>query len=204
VKWLVKVVRIPKYRQREIGRDILIRRGFEIREKTGRGILPGARLSASKGGETVEVSVKISPERLLGFSRKPNELTWRTLSSVDLVLTIVPSRSATGRLEVYCFEKSRLIEVFDRALDEMRRAGRAPSYEMALFVPLDEPSRKNVGHSEAGLAQLALWTDEVDSDHYQKHFASGQETFVERAKREFAKINGVDVSKVRVRFEIID
>jgi len=39
--------------------------------------------------------------------------------------------------------------LFDRALNALQSAKRAPELEMPIFIPLDDQSKKNVGHDVA-------------------------------------------------------
>jgi hypothetical protein len=194
---------VPKHQQRARVRAEFLARGFAVESRTGRGVLPGARLRATREGETFEVAVKCSLERSLGFSRKPNG-RWRTLDSVDWLAAIVPAPGGSEKFQIYCFDTSSLVEAYDHALSGMRKAGRAPSLEMPVYVPLDRASRKNVGHHEAGLKELAKWTVEVEIDRLEPVVVAEGESFVQRVKREFAVINQVDISKVQVEFRIVD
>ena len=86
----------------------------------------------------------------------------------------------------------------------MRKAGLAPSLEMPVYVPLDQGSRKNVGHKVDGLTRHAIWTHDVEIDRSKPGDTAGNESFIQRVKREFADINQVDIAKVQVEFKIID
>lgn len=196
--------RVSKHRQRARVREELVQRGFSIEERSGRGILPGARLLATRDNETVDVAVRASLERSLGFSRKPDG-DWRTLESADWLAAIVPAAGKGDRFQILFFEASRLIPAFDKALSAMRKENRAPSLEMPIYIPLDPRSRKNVGHQENGLAALAMWDPvEVEIDGAEPVVAGTTENFIQRVKREFAEINQVDISKVQVEFKIVD
>jgi hypothetical protein len=66
---------------------------------------------------------------------------------------------------------------------------------------------RRTGAVTPGLKEKSRWQEIITPDEemlrkgYEQLSARG---FIERVKREFAEINGVDVSKVKVRFEIDD
>jgi hypothetical protein len=196
-----KKERVPKHRQRLLVRAELTRRGLAVEDVTGRGLLPGARLSVTHERKTLRVAVKCSFERALGFGRDADG-DWRPLINVDWIVAIVPAAGVSDDLQIYCFDASYLIEAYDNALSEMKRARRAPSLEMPIYIPLDRRSRKNVGHSEVGLAERAMWSSLVEGAGELPPIAA-QESFIEKVKREFAEINNVNVEKVSVEFRII-
>jgi hypothetical protein len=164
---------------------------------------PGARLSVTHEGVTRRVAVRCSFERALGFARDA-EGDWRPLIKVDWIVAIVPAAGVSDDLQIYCFDASSLIEPYDNALSEMKKAGRAPSLEMPIYIPLDPRSRKNVGHNQVGLAEQAMWSRTVSGEGVgESPPTAAQENFIERVKREFAEINNVNVEKVSVEFRII-
>lgn len=193
---------IPKYLQRARVRAAFQERGFETESRTGRGILPDARLRITRDGEAFEVAVKCSLERSLGFSRKSTR-RWRTLDSVDLLAAIVPVAGGSGKFQIYCFEASSLIEAYNKALSGMREARRAPSLEMPIYIPLDRRSRKNVGHHESDLAKRAMWDIEVEVDQSEETIRPEHEDSIQRAKREFAERNQVSIDRVSLELKII-
>jgi hypothetical protein len=101
------------------------------------------------------------------------------------------------------FDAPPLIAVFEKAWKALEKAGRSLSFEIPIFVPLDEISRKNVGHDVANLKALAIWSVRLSAEEVMaRNSAESGETFYERVKREFAERSGVDVSKVEVEFRI--
>ena len=72
-----------------------------------------------------------------------------------------------------------------------------------VFVPLDEVARKNVGHKVANLKAIAIWSVRLNAEEVRVRTSAGtEESFYDRVKREFAKLSGVDVSKVEIEFRI--
>jgi len=93
------------------------------------------------------------------------------------------------------------IAEFEKAWKALEKAGRSLSFEIPIFIPLDEVSRKNVGHNIANLKARAVWSVRLSAEEVRaRTSAASGETFYERVKREFAERNGVDVSQVEVEF----
>jgi hypothetical protein len=93
---------------------------------------------------------------------------------------------------------------FNDALKALEKAERVLELDVPIFVALDEKSKKNVGHSVAGLKKDADWSVTVGQKELQNRQRNEDlETFIERVKREFAERNEVDVSKVSVEFRIL-
>lgn len=193
-----------KIRLRRAAANALEEKGFAIKERTGKGIRPGARLSAKPSkGPALEVAVRTGSERSLGFSRLSNG-DWRTLQSVQWVLGVAPDDGSAGDFTVFAFKSTRLKIWFDKALKALVDAGRSPDLDVPIFIPLDEKSKKNVGHNIVGLKNAAVWTAPIKMKQLEEQNQSENfETFIDRVKREFAERNQVDVSKVSVEFRIL-
>jgi hypothetical protein len=177
---------------------------FEIEERTGKGIRPGARLTAKPPeGPALEVAVRTGRDRSLGCSRL-RDGSWRTLPNVDVVLGVFPDGENPGAFAVLAFPSEKLKSWYDKALKAMEDAGRSPALDVPIFIPLDEKSKKNVGHDIAGLKGAADWTGSIGPKELEEQNQSENvETFIDRVKREFAERNEVDVSKVSVEFRIL-
>jgi hypothetical protein len=196
------MLKVKKYRLREIGRSVLEKRGYQTEIQTGQGLLPGARLIASKDGQTIEVAVRTSHQRAVSFTTQPDG-RWRGLA-VDLIVAVVPAEKNYDGVDVLAFDARSVEERFDLARQGLQETSRASNFEMPVFIPLDKTSRKNVGHSVSNLKEMAHWIDRVPaSDVNLRVRADHQETFIDRVKREFAEKNEVDVSKVFVEFRIL-
>jgi hypothetical protein len=190
-------------RLRQAAKTALEERGFKTVKRPGKGIRPGARLVAKPArGPAVEVAVRTSRERALGFSRLDNG-DWRTLQKVQLVLAVVPDR-AEGAYQLLAFESKTLKSWYGRALKALESAGRSPELAVPVFIALDEQSKKNVGHNIVGLKKAALWSVSIGLKQLEdQKLSEDQETFVNRVKREFAERMEVDVSKVWVKFGLL-
>ena len=68
---------------------------------------------------------------------------------------------------------------------------------MPVFVPIDEISRKNVGH-DVDLKKLAIRPIPLTSEELAKHSSSDEESYVDQFRRRFAAENGVNVSQVMI------
>lgn len=192
--------RRKKAELRQIGRAELERRGYATQIRTGQGLLPGARLLASKDGKTVEVGVRTSHQRTLSSTLQPSG-RWGGLS-VDLVIAVVPAEKNSETVEVVAFDPAVLTKIFEKAREGLEDAGRASRFDLPIFVALDQVSRRKLGHGVSNIKAAALWTVTVGVDELKSPSAAA-ETFIEKVKREFAEKNEVDVSKVVVEFRIL-
>jgi hypothetical protein len=173
----------------------------DVRTRSGQGLLPGSRLIAKRDGQEIDVAVKASLERSVNFT-KQSKSRWRTVGAVDLVVVVVPALDGQD-IEVLVFDARPLIAVFEKAWKALETAGRSLSFEIPIFVPLDEVSRKNVGHDIANLKALAIWSVNLSAEEARaRSSVESAETFYDRIKREIAERNGVDVSKVEFEFRI--
>lgn len=196
-------------RLRACARAALEQRGFSVERITGAGIVPGVQLTATKGPDRFNVAVRTSLNRKVGLVRS-SDGTWRTIPSVDEVLVVAPSVDDPAMAEVLGFNPKALIKVFDAALAAQLKRMPRLSHNAPIFVSLDNREHDK-GHAKdpvspiSGLKTEAQWTLvlPIPSPASLEHPQSGADTgFIERVKREFAQLNGVDVSKVRVNFFI--
>jgi hypothetical protein len=186
---------------RACGQVALEQRGFRVEIKPGAGIVTGARLRAFKEADEYEVAVRTSLDREVGLTRGADG-RWLTIPRMDQVIVVVPSAEDPACAEVLCFKPKVLIAVFDRALAIHKEHNPAFSHKAPIFVALDEAGDGNRAQATTGLKARAEWTHLVPLASVPPHgtVAGG---FIERVKREFAALNGVDVSKVSVEFRII-
>src|ERR1700712_4841159 len=96
-------MRPKKASLRQLARLALVDRGYKVEARTGQGLLQGARLFARKEDEELNVAVRTSYERYLSFSKRAQD-EWGTLSSVDLILAVVPAKKEAGHFEVLAFD----------------------------------------------------------------------------------------------------
>lgn len=177
--------------------------GYRIADgKKKQGVAEGVRLLATKGLRTEHVAVRTSRSRSVRLVRHKNE-RWRTIADVDLVVVAVPGDRKSTMIEVIGFEPSELMDFFDAVTKKPRDDLEAG---FPVVVPLDKELEREVGGRPASLRSRAKWSyvvpwdDPCLTEPSTPRSAAG---FIERVKREFAALNGVDPSKVVVEFKII-
>jgi hypothetical protein len=175
---------------------VLANRGFDVLVNPGQGYLPGARLIAKKAGKTFSVVVKASQQRTVSFT-KQSKTRWRSLHAADLVVAVVPAKHHPDEADVFGFERKPLERIFNRAWKELENAKRPLGFNIPVFVPIDEVSRKNVGHNLNNLRKRADWSVHVGADELARSSVD-EENYVEHFRRRFAAENGVDVSQVAI------
>jgi hypothetical protein len=181
---------------RLVAQAVLIDRGFEVSVKPGQGYLPGSRLVAKKNGKRTIVAVKASKERALSFTRQPDG-KWRTLHAVGLVLAVVPAEDNEEEVEVLAFERDALVAAFDRAWKALQKEERPLSFNIPVFVPLDEVGRKNVGHDVGNLKKLSIWPVRLTAEQARaKSVVRTDESYIDSFIRRYAKENGVAEQRV--------
>jgi len=177
----------------------LEKQGFDVVTKSGPGIVSGARLQAFRGSETLEIAVRTSHDREIGLTRSPDG-RWLTVSKVDEVVVAVPSMQHPHSGEVIGFDPMVLIAVFDQKLKELEEKNPKFALKSPVFVALDAPSGEG---PEVALIARAAWTTLVPLASLPESNESVPGSFIDRIKREFAALVGVDVNTVRVEFNII-
>jgi hypothetical protein len=194
---------------RACARSALEQRGFSVELITGAGIVPGVQLRATKGSDQINVAVRTALNRNVGLVRS-SDGSWKTIPSVNEVLIVVPSTDDESAAEVFGFDPKVLMKIFDAALAAQLKRMPKLSDKAPIFVPLynrelEKGQAKETVSATSGLKTKALWSLvlPIPSAASLEHRQAGADTgFIERVKREFAKLNGVDVSKVRVNFFI--
>jgi len=114
----------------------------------------------------------------------------------------VPSAEKSDAVEVFSFDSGTLIHAFDAALAVRKEEDPRLPRTAPIFVDLDG----DVSDVTAGLKAKARWRVIIPrSDVPVRRGANrdSAEGFVDRVKREFAEMTGVDVSKVSIEFKII-
>ena len=167
----------------------------------GPGIVPGARLRTLHGTEERRVAVRISLDREVGLTRHPDG-RWVTIPSVDQVLVVVPAADDASMAEVLSFDPDTLIDAFNTALAAVGKNKAKLSHKAPIFIALDEPSRARHSEANAGLAAKAQWRELVSVPRHTSQTAS-RIGFVDRVRREFAEMMGVDVADVVVEFRLV-
>jgi hypothetical protein len=192
-------MKLRKSRMRDCAREALRMRGYDVDVVSGGGIVPGARLKIFKGSEARSVAVRTSLDREVGLTRHPDG-TWMTVTKVDEVIVVVPSAHDPGSADVFSFSPATMMEAFDQELAAHQKRKPELSYKAPIFVALDDRRR---GRTDiiVGLKAKAQWHTTIPlasvagSESSSSAAPSG---FVERARLEFAQLNGVDVSRVMV------
>ena len=193
-----------KAQLRACARAALEQRGFAVEFITGAGIVPGVQLKASKGTNQVNIAVRTSLNREVGLVRS-SDGTWRTIPSVDEVLVVAPSVDDPASAEVFGFDPVVLMKIFDAALSAQLKLMPKLSQKAPAFVSLDKREHDRHPNAISGLKTKAQWTLLLPippASSLEPSQPIANIGFIERVKREFAQLNGVDVSKVRVNFFI--
>jgi hypothetical protein len=188
---------------RECARLALEQRGFSVEPIRGSGILPGARLRATKGAVTRTIAVRTSLDREVGLTRN-SDGDWSTIPRMDEVLIAVPSNDERGSVEILSFAPKVLIRAFDKAL--RARQGENPDFKLKspIFIALDEVVRSGDASEQAPKA-ISQWSSLVPLTAVSRPHVSENESeseFFDRVRQEFAERHGFDPSKVRVEFSV--
>jgi hypothetical protein len=167
----------------------------------GRGVSPGVRLLATKGSKTEDVAVRSDASRRVRGVRR-DDGRWRTFPDVDLVVVAVPARDKANSIEVLGFSPQTIMECLDATLKGLPKNR---PHDEPVVIALDKKVRSGARTVPSGLKASAMWQHvlSVDDPLLKNVKTESSEGFVQRVKREFAELNGVDVSKVLVEFKII-
>jgi hypothetical protein len=187
-----------KLRLREAAANVLRAKGFRIQPRKGKGIRPGARWRVKPSrGAAFEVAVRTG--RALGCSRL-SDGSWRTLNDVRWVLCVVPNYKSPTSFVLFAFEAKKLSVWFNKALAALEKADRAPALDVPIFIPLDQKSKKNVGHDVAGLKRAALWRETIDPKKMADTMRRDEvDELFDLLKQKLAEREGIDVSKVVIQ-----
>jgi hypothetical protein len=123
------------------------------------------------------------------------------MPNVDEVLVVAPSVEDDDLAEVFWFDSHSLIEAFNAALAVRKAEGPDLSQTAPIFVALDGESDVTSGLKARAKFQATISHSELLMRRRPNQAAG--EGFIERVKREFAEMNGVDASNVSVEFKII-
>lgn len=202
----VKLPKITKQRLREAAFLALSDRDYVVSFVTGPGIVPGARLKATKDDKVSEFAVRTSLDREVGLLRKTSGDGWRTIPNVTEVVVAVPDAEDASKIEVLGFEPDDLIAVFDEAYAAVKRVKGNSNYNKApVFVPLDRQIKSAGGKSLPSLKTQRKWRSEISLER----FASGnarplslQDDLINRFKRDIAELAKVDVEDITIEIHI--
>jgi hypothetical protein len=197
----MSITKIRKRHLRERARVALEGRGLRVELKAGAGIVPGARLRTFHGTEARQIAVRTSLDRKVGFTRHPDG-RWKTIPAVDEIVVAVPSAEEPGSAEVLCFDRKVMIDACNAALAARKKEYPRLSHKAPIFIALDTSDE---GDPPENLKAKAKWRTTVPlaAGRTRDSASTPAKSFIERVKREFAELNGVDESKVVVEFRII-
>jgi hypothetical protein len=195
-------MRITKAQLRACARAALEqRRGYLVTVDKGQGFVPGARLTAIKGAREIKVAVRTSLDREIGLMRD-HDGNWRTIPKVAMVVVAVPAVDDPASVEVFGFDPKVLKREFDAALAAQLERHPDLSHKAPIFVSLDKVSGKAKSGVISGLKTKRQWREVLLLNSVSLPQGDASVGFIERVKREFAELMGVDVSKVTVDFHI--
>jgi hypothetical protein len=193
--------KVKKSLLREVGRQALEGPGKTIEEEPGRGFVPGSRLRISEPGKGSRLAtIRVSLDREVGLTRHPDG-SWVTVPNVDEVIFVVPTADGSDSAEVLSFLPSVVIDAFDHALDSQNPG---LSYKAPVFVALDDATGGGAATAGSALKSKAQWSKVIPLDSVRSKTSQRESIreFRERVHREFAKLQGLDVSDVAVEFTI--
>jgi hypothetical protein len=191
----MSMTKFHKQQLRDCARLALKRRGLHVEIKQGPGIVAGARLRTFEGSYERTVAVRTSLDREVGFARNADG-DWLTIPKVDEVVVAAPSIENPASAEILCFDRDVMIKVFDATLAAAKN--RSLSHKVPIFIALDD--------AKAGLKAKAKWRTLVPlaaASAGKGSSPGATEAFIDRVKREFAEMIGVDASKIALEFRII-
>jgi hypothetical protein len=192
--------KITKVQLRTCARAALERRGYSVTADKGQGFVPGARRIAIRGAAEIKVAVRTSLDREIGLMRNADG-NWRTIPKVDMVVVAVPALGDPTSVEVFGFDPKVLKREFDAALAAQLKRYPDLHHKAPIFVSLDKVSGKAKSGMVSGLKTKTQWREVLALKSVSPQ-GNANVGFVERVKREFAELMGIDVSKVTVDFHI--
>ena len=107
---------------------------------------------------------------------------------------------------MFSFDREVVIDACNAALAARKTEYPGLSHKAPIFIALDTSDKGNSPDVASGLKAKAKWRTSVSLAAVRTRKSASAppaESFIERVKREFAELNGVDVSKVVVKFKII-
>jgi len=194
-------MKFSKQLLRDAARAVLERRGERVSLKHGPGIVPGARLIASVDGAQPSrtVSVRTSQDRQVGLMRNEKG-NWRTIAKVDEVLVAASSEDGTA-VEVLSFKPQVLADAFDDALG--KRPNLKRDHRLPLFIPLDDKRSRRAGEIITGLKRKCSWQETfAPNEQMLRRNPEKLSRLIADVRDEFARLSGVDASRVIVAFNI--
>jgi hypothetical protein len=210
---------------RACARLALEQRGFIVRRKPGLGVALGARLRVQLPGHAQRtIVVRVSKKRKIGITRHQWSGNWFEVSGLDEVIVVSPSLHDPLVADVYDFDA----QVLTRILDDLDTSRNGPytknrKLNFPVFVALDPQADDESNGVSSNLIAKATWiktialprslpsgsNEPIGSDAMLTGSVSADnarrgEGFVERVRREYAQLNGVDVNKVFINIHYVE
>jgi hypothetical protein len=140
-------------------------------------------------------------DRKVGLTRDPETGNWRTIPSSHLVVIAVPAQNNPDCAEVFGFNPKTIIRAFD-ALERKALSGKpkAKASKSPLFMALDH-QLDDKNDLRSNLKRKSVWSTVVALKPQGRPVDRNGE-FVDRIRREFAELNGVDIGSVTVNLVI--
>ncbi len=202
--------------------EALQQRGFSVETIEKPRVVSGARLKTTDAkGRTRTIAVRTSYERKVVLLKGIRTGDWLTLSNVNEIVVAVRSLDSPNWAEIFGFKPKILADAFDAVVrwNVQRNPGGAGTgigrerRGAPVTMVLDELESDPKG-LKSNLKAKASWsmTIPVHAENLMLALSSPAPIvpveknagFLERVRREFAELNGVDVAKVKVSFQIGD
>lgn len=141
--------------------EALARHGYEVQEPVkGTG---GARLKATRDGETRLVLVRTSTDRWVGWMRDAKGQL-KGLEEADLVVVAALDNPANpAAVEVLAFAPDVVLEAFEANIAARKAHGGGLSVTSPVFVCLDETRKEKPASTGSNLKIQAIWTETVSA-----------------------------------------
>jgi len=196
------MARYPNATKRLAAEVALKRQGFEVRSKTAQGVPLRARFELRRAGEELlEALVRTSEVGRFGF-RRDSEGDW-PLRKAKLILTATKCTDpGKPGIEVLAFPTKIVRAALDAALHQLRALNRAPPNEIPVFISIDPYDKVDFGYTMPGIRKDKSWGEIIPPEELMPQIVEGDQGYLEEARREFAKRNGVDVRRVTLTFSI--
>jgi hypothetical protein len=187
----------------------------------------GARLRCIRDGASINVMVRTSSDRWVGWMRD-NAGGWKGLQATDLVVVAAAnSQYNPSSADVFVFEPSVVRDAFDRNLASRLHHSPTLSRSAPIFVCLDPAKAGSPTSAGGDLKSKATWRGattlprskgapdpsaredhQVDDHRVEDHRVEDHrpedpsDGFAARVRKEFADLVGVSVDRVAVEFRV--
>jgi hypothetical protein len=174
---------------------------------TGAGFTQGSRLKIRTAGSKVsrKVAVRTAVDREVGLTRQLDG-QWTTISKMDEIIVAAPSTEDRAHAEILSFDILAFTGAFDEALAFQKKRTPQLSHKTMISLPLDDQRKWGTKRLVPGLKRLATWSEQIPFSSVHKPAAPTETVahFIERVRNEYAGLTGVEASRVRTEFRIVD